>query len=444
MELRANTTRLPVGFGQSEDEILQDAFRLYADQQDAIPELIDKKLQIAQCYDVPGMERAVSVCFWGRSGSFLLLSYLDSHEDAIVLPMNVSQSLNPFFSEFASLSVWEKLIAYPAYSESKLHSEGAFLRGQYSISAPDYYAAVHSLFLIYGDRPGSWLNSRKCFFQLLYAAYAIANGRHPATPRPLIVHSQHWVDDKLASCFIEDFPAGRFVHTIRDPISGLDSWFERVQEFYSSGTNFRPYIATEHMNSVVFTLTTLLRTDRSHLGMEERTRAVRFEDMHLATEATMRRLAEWLELSYHPWLLSSTFNGIPYVNENRGATWVGANPSKTERRSKNLNVLDRAMFFALLQENFLSWNYPSPVAFRRKRIRFCIIALLLLVPLKIEMLNARTVLSRLALPALRECRFAFAGAVLWFLIHRRLRVIWLIATEAKSRLGGKRNVLRVV
>jgi hypothetical protein len=248
----------------------------------------------------------------------------------------------------------------------------------------------------------------------------------------------------LATCFIDDFPGGRFIHTIRDPISGLDSWFDRVQEFYSSGEDYRPYLAKEHMNSVVFTLTTLLRSDRSHLGMETRTCAVRFEDMHLAPEATMRRLAGWLGLSYHPCLLRSTFNGIPYMNESRGVTWVGANPSKTERRSKNLSVLDQAMCFALLQENFLSWNYPSPIAFRRKWIRLCTIGLLLFVPLKIEILNSRTVVRRLALPALRQGRIAFTCATLWFLIHRRLRVIWLIVAEAKSRLGGKRKVLRLL
>jgi sulfotransferase family protein len=444
MESRANNIRLPVGFGQSDDRILQDAFRLYVDEQSAVPELLEQKLRIARHYDVPGMERAVSVCFWGRSGSFLLLSFLDSHEDAITLPMNASQSLNPFFSDFASLSVWEKLIAYPAYSESQLLSEGTFLRGEYSTPATDYYAAVHSLFLIYGDQPSCWLNSRKCFFQLFYAAYAIANGRLPATPRPLIVHSQHWVSDELARCFIDDFPSGQFIHTIRDPISSLDSWFDRVQDFYSSGPTYRPEVAKEHMNSVVFTLSTLLCSDRSHLGMEARSCAIRFEDLHLATEATMRRLAEWLGISYYPSLLSSTFNGIPYVNEIRGISWVGANPSNTERRSKNLSVPDQAMCFALLQENFLSWNYPSPAMFRRKWIRLGTIALLLFMPLKIEILNARTVAGRLAVPALRQGRIAFACAVLWFLILRRVRVIWLIAAEAKSRLTGKRKVLELL
>lgn len=107
--------------------------------------------------------------------------------------------------------------------------------------------------------------------------------------------------------------------------------------------------------------------DRPHRGMESRTRAIRFEDMHLAPEVMMRGLADWIGIPYHPCLLESTWNGAPYVIEIRGVSWCGPNPVNVKHRWKNLNPADRLLIFALLHDNFVAWNYPSPRAMYRLR-----------------------------------------------------------------------------
>jgi len=432
----------PIGFGESLDDVLQRAYRGYVGH-DALRALVADKLELLRRFDVPAMQAAVALCFWGRSGSYLLASYLDAHEDVLMLPMIAGEGIYPFFDEYPSLSVWEKLIAYPAYSERN-GSEAMFFKGDYAIAAADYYASVDALFETYGDRPTAWLDERRRFFQFLHVAYALALGRRPATSRPLMIYAQHWVSDELAARFVEDFPAGRFIHTIRDPISSFDSWFDRNLDMQKYGAGPRLELASRYLSPAVETVKHLLTWDRAHREMAARTRAIRFEDMHVAQEATMRQLADWLGIGYRPSLLQSTWNGTPYVVEIRGVPSCGPNPANALRRSKNLNPADRLLVFALLHDNFIAWNYPIPEALRRRWVRLCAIALVWLVPMRMELATARLVLRRQALPALRSGRVGFAVGAPLFLLTRRLRMMLLIATQARRRLSGNRPILKVL
>src|SRR5260370_5371965 len=260
----------------------------------------------------------------------------------------------------------------------------------------------------------------------------------------LIVYGQHWKNDELARCFIEDFPDGRFIHTIRDPISALDSWFDRELEMERFGAQYRPELAPRYLSPAAETIKKLLRWDRAHEGMEARTRAIRFEDLHLAPSTTMRRLADWLGIPYQPSLLESTFNGLPYYVRSGGVSWVGANPDNARRRSKNLNSIDRLLVFTLLQENFARWRYPMPGALRPRWQRLCIMAVLLPLPVKMEAINARLVLAQQALSSLRKGRFGFACGPLLFLLERRLRIMLFLAWQTRLRLGGGRQVVQVL
>jgi hypothetical protein len=84
---------IPIGIGGSADPILRRAFRSYRGAEGAIQALESEKLDLLQHYDVPGMETAVAICYWGRSGSLLLASYLDGHDDIVILPMLASEAI---------------------------------------------------------------------------------------------------------------------------------------------------------------------------------------------------------------------------------------------------------------------------------------------------------------------------------------------------------------
>jgi hypothetical protein len=438
-----------IGFEKTGDELLRGAYASYLGEQGAAARPSASMSDMLRRYDVEGMENALSICFWGRSGSWLLQSYLDSHQDVVILPKNGTHMVYAFLAEYESLSIWEKLVAYPAYSESKEGPDGAFLKGEFSVAAADYYAALHALHAIHGDRPMAWLNSRARFLQFLHLAHAAAAGRRAGGPRPLIVLVQHWTNDDVARRFIEDFPNGRFIHTIRDPISALDSWYDwqvKLQAIFMGLSpdiqrSFLGHISARYLDPAGQAVRTLLRTDRAHAGMQARTRAVRFEDLHRCPETTMRRVAEWLGIAFRPSLLESTFNGVPYVNESGGTSWVGANPANAARRSRRLNGMDRLMMFTLLQENFREWNYDCPAWARPRWMRLAIIVALLLLPTKMELLNARLVLRSQMLPALKKHRIGYASGAPLYLIVRRFVMIMFIASQAGIRLFGKRRVL---
>ena len=67
--------------------MLQDARALFrADEAKDLQSLVASKIEDIRRFDIAGMERAVAICHCGRSGSLLLTSYLDGHEDVILLP----------------------------------------------------------------------------------------------------------------------------------------------------------------------------------------------------------------------------------------------------------------------------------------------------------------------------------------------------------------------
>jgi hypothetical protein len=443
LDLPANNTAptapaLPLdGLRDSREPLLQDAWRAYLRDAPAAAARIAAKAELLGHYDVPQITRAVNICFWSRSGSMLLASYFDSHDHVLLLPSNRGDFIYQFLREYAGLSLWEKLVLYPAYAASCYDTMTSdFFEGDYPIAAPEYYAAVQALYARYGEQPRLWQDTRLRFFQFLFVAYAVALGRRCATPRPLLLYAQHYTHEERARAYVEDFPDGRFIHTIRDPISALDSWFDR----HTVAKHPPDYYASP----AVETVRELLMWDRAHSGMEDRTRAIRFEDLHLAPAATMQRLATWLSIPYHPSLIDSTFNGTPFVFESGGVRMVGAIPANARRRSKNLDAADRALFSALLYANFRAWNYPCPRVLRPAWLRLCVVLALLAVPTKMELLTARLVLARQALPALRRGRVGFALRAPLFLLGRRARMMALIAAEAWARLRGKRTLLKTL
>jgi hypothetical protein len=436
-------------FGTSADEVLQRAHRIFAETLVAASASSEQKRELVRQFDVAAMTRAVNLCHWGRSGSFLFASYLDHHPDIVMLPMLTSMAIYEFFQEYAGLSIWEKLLAYPAYSGLRKGSAADFFLkdnpdGNIGINPADYTAAVQALHDQYAGMPASWFESRPRFFQLLHVAHSVAGGQRLESRRPVMVWAQHYVNEENARRFVEDFPGGQFIHTIRDPITGIDSWFGRQMEMELEDHGHRPELAPRYLDPALGTLVPMLIWDSAHEGTHARSRAVRFEDMHLEPEALMRRLADWIGVAYRPCLLESTWNGAPYVVTIRGVLTCGPNPVNAQRRHKYLSYADRLLVFALLHGNFVAWRYPFPKAMQLIWLRLCTLGMLWLVPMRIEFISWNMVIRRQAIPAFRNGRRRFALGAPFFLVKRRLRMMLLIATEARARMWGKRRILQLL
>ena len=385
--------------------------------------LVASKIEDIRHFDVARMERAVAICQWGRSGTELLASYLDGHDDIIMLPTSRSQRIYQFFEYYRSLSLREKLITYPIFSTD-------FFQGDFPVAAADYYAAVNALFEVYGDRSPDFLESRRAFFLFLHIVYCVALGRRPVSSRPLIVYAQHRRHDQLGRCFVEDFPQGRFIHMVRDPIT---NWGRTFDEWFKGGASFGPGLfAAGHV------IRHLIKSDTPHPGMESRTQTFRFEDLHLHLEETMRTVADWLGLPFRLSLLASTFNGIPWVFKKGTVSWSGPRPEQAMRDSRNVSFTDKGLLFAVFHEDFVAWNYPYPDIFNHALVRIVTCVLVLLIPTKIEIIAARTLFE-----PLRRGGFRYAINCLVRSLVCRVGIMLILAFDLFRRLVLRKKVLRV-
>jgi len=391
--------------------------------------VIDRKIEDLGHYNVAAMNRVVAICYWGRSGSILLASYLDGHDNVVMLPSIRGHFIYGFFERYTTLSLWDKLIAYPFF----VSEYEPFFQGNFAIQAVDYYAAVKAIFEVFGNWSPEFLESRRAFFQFVHVAYSLALGRHPAIPEPIMVYAQHEWDGVMAGRLVEDFPEARFIHTVRDPIAAFDRRFD-------DGFRRRP----DSPSLPLYVACSLVERDGPHPGMESRTRAIRFEDLHCDTAETLRRLVGWLGLPFQASLLESTFNGTPYVVERNGKVWSGQRPEQAQRSSENISFVDRALIFALLYDNFATWNYPCPKIFSRPFVRGITCMLLLLIPMKMEVITACAVIKLQVLPSLRSGNVRRAMNRVLQIVYYRLALMSVVATECFRRLRTKKILLQPI
>jgi hypothetical protein len=300
---------------------------------------------------------------------------------------------------------------------------------------------VHALHQLYGGHDPAWLELRRTFFQLLFVATAVATRRSAGHPRPIMVHSQHWFSGEAAAQLLEDFPGAWFIHTVRDPISCVDSWFDHqaaADRFALANHRDRgPYYAQTALDTVRL----LTEQDRPQPGAESRSAALRFEDLHVAPETLMQRVAAVLGIPFKRSLLESTFNGTAWVNVTRAGSWTVANPANSTRRSRNRGIRGRVLISALLYENFRAWRYPAPTWLRHgapRSIAFGGVWLTLwLWPMRIERIAAASVWREQVRPAIKARRFAYAARSLKSLITCHLHLLILLGREGRRRLPGR-------
>jgi hypothetical protein len=440
---RGNEGGPPLRFSDDGDKTLQQTLSSYRSAAALTAAHVAGKLQLARGYDVLHMDRAVAILFWGRSGSLLLSSYLDGHDETLVMPALSSGLIYQFFARYPKLSVWEKLIAYPTNFDVTFEGEFGefheFFTGPFPIEPAEYYAAVHALYQLYGRRDPAWLEQRRTFFQLLFVATAVATRRPARHPRPIMVHSQHWFDGELAAQLLEDFPSAWFIHTVRDPISAFDSWFDfqvAIDRFALAHYE-RPHFAQTALD----TARVLTKYDRPQPGTEIRSVALRFEDLHVAPETVMQRTAAFLGIPFSTSLLKSTFNGTAWVNVTQSGTWTGANPANATRRSRNLGTRGRILFSALMYEEFRTWRYPVSAWLGHRVLRAIAFGAVWLSlwawPMRMERIWTANVWRQQVRPAIKARRFAYAARSLRSLIASHVRLRILLGREGRQRLPGR-------
>jgi hypothetical protein len=183
--------------------------------------------------------------------------------------------------------------------------------------------------------------------------------------------------------------------------------------------------------------------DRPHVGMEPRTRTIRFEDLHSDAAQTIGDLSDWLGLSFQPALLNSTFNGNPYVVKREGVAWSGPRREQVQRRSLYLSLKDRVLLYALFYENCVDWNYPCPKNVGNPIVRFIVFVSLILVPMRMELIAARGVFMGWTLPLVRRGKIWPAIKSLLGIGFYRVKIIGLLVPAFFRRLAYKTTLLQI-
>ena len=420
------------GIFPAEDSLLQRARALLrAEEATGLQGLVPGKIEAISQFDITGMERVVAIIACGRSGAELVASFFDGHDDVLMLPTLQGDRVYQYFERYKSLTLHDKLIAYPVFSADLIYSD--FFQGAFPVGSADYYAAVKAVFDVYGNSPPGFLNSRRAFFQLLHVVHCVAMGRHPASRHPLILYPQHSWNNQLAKCLVEDFPQARFIHTVRDPITNCGRFFDyrfKMKDLYRQPALIPAYV-----------IWNLSQRDVPHRGMEQRTLAIRFEDLHLHPEQTMRALANWLGLPFRASMLQSTVNGVPWVVQRGTTSWSGARPEQAIRDSGNISFTDEGVLFALLNENFVAWDYPCPKIFKHALVRVLACALILIIPMKMEIISAHGFIMKFPSWRNRSLHYAIKG--LMHILLCRFAIMSIVVVNLCRRLAFGRRTTRL-
>ena len=101
------------------------------------------------------------------------------------------------------------------------------------------------------------------------------------------------------------------------------------------------------------------------------------------------------------------------------------------------------LIFALFYDNFAAWNYPCPKIFSSLVVRSTACMLLLLTPMKIEVIAAASAVVKCdVLPSWRSGNARLAMRRIAQIVYYRLAMMRVIAAGCFRRLRAKKAILQ--
>lgn len=186
-----------------------------------------------------------------------------------------------------------------------------------------------------------------------YYSYQVLRDRMstPAMLAPILQQSFAGMEregDPFFQGLVRDFPNLKVLITIRSPMAGISSGLQWFQAHHDPRDLSAYWMATYCPILSYYLLYPFL------LSAGERVKLVRFEEMHLRTEALMREVADYIGIEYRESLTQSTFGGH---------LWSGEGASQTPRFGTDPQILTREEKWKTTmnpedQDFFLAWMNP--------------------------------------------------------------------------------------
>jgi hypothetical protein len=304
--------------------------------------------------------RPVFICGVHRSGTTLVRDLLDGHPALSVLP-----SEGTFYTNHRRHI--ERLGRLAARQ---------FLGGEWCrrlanpINQPPYWSigrstSVESMSVAFLRAFLAWwsaLEARVSTRQSAWPLVAVALGYTSyATELTISSEVERWVEktpmnERFLADLWTDFPGARVVHVVRDPVAVVTS--RKAMEEHSTG-------AFRQMRQVLGDLAESYRiaSEHSARGDIDRYTVVRFEDLITDTDQTMRRLAQFLEVTTLPILFQPTVAGRPSMNNSSfdADRSIGTIvTSRTASRNDSLSNQERLRIAVVVGDAAAAIGYAVP------------------------------------------------------------------------------------
>ena len=334
------------------------------------------------------IDQVAGVFFWGRSGSYLLYSFLDNHPHILQLPLsswgynylqldNLLQQIGNLAQQEAAelvLNTFQFLSrSYQKECKTSVSNDALITRlgdGESgAVMGVDPERFVKAFRIGFEALRNQKQLSRANLFKAICVAYGIAKDRVITTDKPLIVVDVHATVPKTMELLNSDFPAMKYLYSVRVPHKTLDS------HIYHH-TYEKPF------HRQVYSLTRLL-ADTDHVPTNLRSdqmRAVRFEDIHLYPKKTMEAVTNFLGIPWDNTLLDSTLDGYRWWFKKNNKLITGSNPHfVSDNNLKMFSKLDVVRIKFLFKKVYDTWGYEC-----KKNRTLSIVSIL--VPTKVQLL----------------------------------------------------------
>ncbi|MFH2091032.1 MAG: sulfotransferase [Pseudomonadota bacterium] len=339
--------------------------------------------------------RMVGLIVGNGSGSKLLQSYIDGHEQIYMVPAYPLFYFYPHWEswvkQYGDMFDWQKAISLFCEKHASVLDSRRIpgFNGLTSLgdSRNEYLSIDEPLFRnhlahLLEHQP---VNSRT-FLLAVHYAYALCNGEDLTKKTILVYHIHIW--EFLVTYLSKDFPDLKIIAMTRDPRANLERrlqslWKVDKAKLDSSDAKIcqaRNYYWTCKL-SIFNGLEQLNRFDRNNVIV------IKHEDMGRKLETVMRCLAHFLEIKYLPLMLHISFGGKSWWSDpvyGRTSTNTFNPKILSEDWKKTIGKIDWFVIEGVMYHYFIKYKTQVFLYQKDTVINRILLLLAILVPSRIE------------------------------------------------------------
>jgi len=382
----------------------------------------------------------IAIYYWGRSGSLLVGSLLDSHEEILTIPPG------KFCYFYGRNEFWEKVkkrnydideiieYFYLYYYE--------IFNGKFAPNALNYHKMGENKeehIFINKSEFVKWLKAigkeidlkiRRNFFIAIHYAYELSLGRD-VSKKKYINHQLHDPDFYRTKKILDDFNDVKFIGTFRYPIRAFYSLIRNTKDCLNVN-HFRAYKFEEY--DLIYNGDFISLYNQFLMGWKIPYKELNLnlfplylDELHKSPKNVIKRLSIFLDIKENEVLLESTFNGLRYWGDAHAVQPIsGFDINHTTKSGWKLffNKFDCYLLNGLMANHK---EYRDKINYKIKNL--IIIMLLSLIPSKLEWIAFKKLLkvSRIKTPLNTSRIQRFIGVINTYINRIALNISFIFS-----------------